>query len=155
MLVSLLPHLLLAQPEALRFRQGQPIPRPASMMPAPQVSPNELIVKFKPSLPAQTFSTLQAACLSARPATLRLGNLRIPNATVLALTPKTLGKSEKTLQISRLREIDRIVVIRLESSISALDVEHLLAELLRNPDVEYATRVRLLSLDTHHFSAPA
>ncbi len=148
-----LPHLLLAQPEALRFRQGLPIPTPSSTMPALHISPNELIVKFKPSLPAQTFFTLQAACLSARPTNLRLGNLRIPNATVLALTPKTLGKSEKTLQVSGLREIDRIVVIRLESGISALDVEQLLAELLRNPDIEYATPVRLLSLDTHHFSA--
>ncbi|MCS7013134.1 MAG: S8 family serine peptidase [Chloroherpetonaceae bacterium] len=113
------------------------------------------MVKFKPTLSLQTLATLQAACLSTQPTALRIGNLDISSATLLSLTPNTLGKRTKTLQASRLRDIDRIAVLRLPNSVSALDVERLLRDFSRHPDVEYATPVRLLSLDSDASPPPA
>ena len=150
-----LPHLLFAQPEPLRFRELLPaaLTRPTSQVSAPSVVPNEIVIKFKPSLSPSAFSTLQAACISARPSTLRFGNFSIANATLLPLTPNTLGKATKTLQMARLREVDRIAVLRLEKKVSAAELEQLVLLLSQDPNVEYASRVHLLSLDSDWYAS--
>jgi len=134
-----------AQPAPLKWTQRQltDLPIDAARSNTPRTTPNELLLKLKPTTSKKTLDAFELSLSSKTSGQVRLGKTVLQNVVLRSLSP-TSSSERVGLKTKTPTGIERIYALRFDQAVS---IDQAAQALSQNPDVEYVQRNHLYQLD--------